>query len=76
MILIHRATIINEGRTFEGSVLIEGEKIKKIFYDEVPKNVLATCRDVVEASGLYLLPCVIDDQVNFRDPVITHKGNI
>jgi hypothetical protein len=42
MILIHRATIINEGRTFEGSVLIEGEKIKKIFYDEVPKNVLAT----------------------------------
>jgi dihydroorotase len=76
MILIHRATIINEGKTFEGSVLIEGEKIKKIFYDEVPKNVLATCRDVVEASGLYLLPGVIDDQVHFREPGLTHKGNI
>ncbi|MDD2226883.1 MAG: amidohydrolase family protein, partial [Dysgonamonadaceae bacterium] len=76
MILIHRATIINEGKTFEGSVLIEGEKIKKIFYDEVPKNVLATCRDVVEASGLNLLPGVIDDQVHFREPGLTHKGNI
>ena len=68
MILIHRATIINEGKTFEGSVLIEGEKIKKIFYDEVPKNVLAKCPDVIEASGLYLLPGVIDDQVHFREP--------
>jgi len=38
--------------------------------------VLATCRDVVEASGLYLLPGVIDDQVHFREPGLTHKGDI
>ena len=37
---------------------------------------MATCRDVVEASGLYLLPGVIDDQVHFREPGLTHKGDI
>jgi dihydroorotase-like cyclic amidohydrolase len=47
MILIHRATIINEGRTFEGSVLIEGEKIKKIFYDEVPKNGIISLKSTI-----------------------------
>ncbi len=76
MILIHQATLINEGKTIEGSVLIEGEKIKKIFYDEVPKNVLAMCRQVIDARGLYLLPGVIDDQVHFREPGLTHKGDI
>ncbi len=76
MILIHQATLINEGKTIEGSVLIEGEKIKKIFYDRVPGNVLAMCRQVIDARGLYLLPGVIDDQVHFREPGLTHKGDI
>ncbi|MCW1735123.1 dihydroorotase [Anaerorudis cellulosivorans] len=76
MILIHQATLINEGKTIEGSVLIEGEKIAKIFYGKVPENVLATCSDVIEAQGLYLIPGVIDDQVHFREPGLTHKGDI
>ncbi|HOV71116.1 MAG TPA: dihydroorotase [Dysgonamonadaceae bacterium] len=76
MTLIHQATIINEGKTTEGSVLIEGEKIGKIFYGKVPEDVLATCSDVIEAQGLYLIPGVIDDQVHFREPGLTHKGDI
>lgn len=76
MILIHQATLINEGKTIKGSVLIEGEKIKKIFYDRVPGNVLAMRRQVIDARGLYLLPGVIDDQVHFREPGLTHKGDI
>ena len=39
-ILIHNAKIINEGNSFKGSLLIEGEKISKIFKDEVPENIL------------------------------------
>ncbi len=76
MILIHQATIINEGKTFKGSVLIEDEKIKKIFHDKVPENVLTRCRNVIDAQGLYLIPGVIDDQVHFREPGLTHKGDI
>lgn len=76
MKLIHKATIINEGRSFIGSVLVEGERISKIFENEVPENILQLCREVIDARGLYLIPGVIDDQVHFREPGLTHKGNI
>lgn len=76
MTLIHNATIINESESFEGSVLIEGEKIAMIFRGQVPENIVKTCRDVIDAQGLYLIPGVIDDQVHFRDPGLTHKGDI
>lgn len=75
MILIHNATIINEGQSFTGSLLIEGELIKEIYKTQVPENILSRAQ-VVDASGLWLLPGVIDDQVHFRDPGLTHKGDI
>ncbi|MDO5523016.1 MAG: dihydroorotase [Bacteroidia bacterium] len=76
MKLIHKATLINEGRSFTGSVLIEGERISKIFENDVPENILQRCSEVTDARGLYLIPGVIDDQVHFRDPGLTHKGDI
>ena len=76
MILIHKATIINEGTTFTGSLLLEGERIARIFREDVPEGVIHACRQVIDARGLYLLPGVIDDQVHFRDPGLTHKGDL
>lgn len=76
MILINKATIINEGSSFIGSVLIEGEKISEIFRDDVPEGIFNSCNKVIDARGLYLMPGVIDDQVHFRDPGLTHKGDL
>ena len=76
MKLIHKATLINEGKSFRGSVLIEGERISKVFTDEVPENILQRCHEVIDAGNLYLIPGVIDDQVHFREPGLTHKGDI
>ncbi|MGE4586819.1 MAG: dihydroorotase [Mangrovibacterium sp.] len=74
--IIHRATIINEGQRYTGSVLLEGECIQKIWKAEkVPEEMLASAR-IIEAYGKYLIPGVIDDQVHFREPGLTHKGEI
>ena len=74
--LIKNATIINEGLKFEGNVLIEGERIKKIFPHTLPSNIELAGVNLIDASGLYLIPGVIDDQVHFREPGLTHKGDI
>lgn len=76
MILIHKATIINEGVSFTGSLLLEGERIARIYREDLPEQLLHSCREVIDARGLYLMPGVIDDQVHFRDPGLTHKGDI
>lgn len=76
MKLIHKATIINEGATFTGSVLLEGERISRVFSGDVPQDVMNACRQVIDARGLYLMPGVIDDQVHFRDPGFTQKGDL
>ncbi|MDR2041139.1 MAG: dihydroorotase [Tannerella sp.] len=73
--LIKNAQIINEGRTFAGSVLISGESIAAV-YEGGAVPVEATGVQVVEASGKWLLPGVIDDQVHFREPGLTHKGSL
>lgn len=75
MILIHNATIINEGRKFNGSVLLEGKTISKIYESAVPEEILNRSK-VIDASGLFLIPGAIDDQVHFREPGLTHKGDI
>ena len=74
--LIKDATIVNEGLKFKGSVLINGEKIEKIFPLVLPADFEITEVEVVDSSGLYLLPGVIDDQVHFREPGLTHKGDL
>ncbi len=72
-ILIRNAKIINEGAIVEGDVLIENEYIRRVEKKGIiPDN---NCT-VIEANGNYLLPGVIDDQVHFREPGLTHKGDI
>ncbi len=74
--LIKNARIINEGQIFNGAVLIDGEFISRIYTtDEVPHE-LASKVAVIDAAGQYLLPGAIDDQVHFREPGLTHKGEI
>lgn len=75
MKLIHQAKIVNEGQIFKGSVLIENDKIKKIFKENVPENILSNS-EVIDAEGMYLLPGVIDDHVHFREPGLTHKATM
>lgn len=74
--LIRNATIVNEGRSFEGHVLISGETIREVFQEEELPEGLSDNTKVIDASGLLLLPGVIDDQVHFREPGLTHKGEI
>ncbi|HEX7585151.1 MAG TPA: dihydroorotase, partial [Prolixibacteraceae bacterium] len=74
--LIKNARIINEGRIFTGSVLIDGEFISKVYSDnEIPAEV-SNGASVIEAAGQCLIPGAIDDQVHFREPGLTHKGEI
>ena len=70
--LIKNATIVNEGKSFLSDMLVAGGKIIS-----VQKNISAA-EDVtvIDATGLHLLPGVIDDQVHFREPGLTHKGDI
>ena len=73
--IIRNATIVNEGRTFIGSVVISGDHIKEIFEGSQPVEISQPYTEI-DASGLFLLPGVIDDQVHFRDPGLTQKGDI
>ena len=72
-ILIKNAKIVNEGKIFEGDVLIEGEYIA-----DIAESISAKHPDtkIVDAEGNYLIPGAIDDQVHFREPGLTHKGDI
>lgn len=69
--LIQNATIVNEGKVFEASLLIEDGVIT-----EISDNILATEETIViDAKGKYLLPGVIDTHVHFRDPGMIHKAD-
>ena len=71
-ILIKNARIVNENQILESDLLIEDDVIHKI-----EKDIDAGTADrVIDAEGKYLLPGVIDDQVHFREPGLTHKGDI
>jgi len=71
-ILIKNAVIVNENRTFKGDVLIENEIIKEVSSDIKA----AEGTEIIDANGSYLIPGMIDDQVHFREPGLTHKANI
>lgn len=79
--IIKNATLVNEGKSFLASVVILGDTIEKI----IPADKQQTTDDglqnydgydIIDATGLLLLPGAIDDQVHFRDPGLTHKGDI
>ncbi len=69
--LIKQAYIVNEGKIILADVLIVGERIENIFSSISDNNA-----EIIDAKNLYLLPGVIDDQVHFREPGLTHKGTI
>ena len=71
-ILISNARLINEGRITDGDLLVEGERIAR-----VGGSISAgPGTRVIDAAGKYLLPGMIDDQVHFREPGLTHKGDL
>ena len=70
-ILIKNAQIVNEGKIIQSDILIENDLISKI-----QPNISEEANQIIDASGKYLLPGVIDDQVHFREPGLTHKGDI
>ena len=69
--LIKNATIVNEGSSFVGDLLLENGIIKKI-----GSSITTNSMTVIDASGKYLIPGLIDDQVHFREPGLTHKATI
>ena len=70
-ILIKNSQIVNEGKIIQSDILIENDLISKI-----EPNISEEADQIIDASGKYLLPGVIDDQVHFREPGLTHKGDI
>tara|TARA_B100001996_G_scaffold123030_1_gene93068 strand:+ start:3411 stop:4751 length:1341 start_codon:yes stop_codon:yes gene_type:complete len=71
--IIKNAKIINEGEIFESDILIEGQYISKVAKSISP-NFPNTI--IIDAEGNYVIPGLIDDQVHFREPGLTYKGNI
>lgn len=70
--LILNANIVNEGKVYEGDVLIKGRFIEVIGKDLASRE----ADTVIDAKGKHLLPGIIDDQVHFREPGLTHKATI
>ena len=70
-ILISQATLVNEGKQYIADVLVQNGRIAK-----VADKIEASADQVIDAKGLMLLPGFIDDQVHFRDPGLTAKGDI
>lgn len=75
--IIKNAALVNEGATYLASVVISGDKIEKIIHGEDSDD-FSRWRNhsIIDAKGMYLLPGAIDDQVHFRDPGLTYKGDI
>ena len=71
-ILFKNATVFNEGKSVVTDVLIQNEIIQKIDQNIEPQSSVK----VIDLEGKWLLPGCIDDQVHFREPGLTHKGNI
>ena len=73
--IIRNAILVNEGIKVKGNVLIDNGIIAKIYLNDVPQEILNEC-EIIDATGKYLLPGIIDDQVHFREPGLTHKAEI
>lgn len=73
-LLIRNATIVNEGHSFKGDLLINNDLISNVGI--IPETSLTPDTEVIDANGLLLLPGLIDDQVHFREPGLTHKADI
>ncbi len=71
--LIKNARIVNEGKVFEGDLLVRDDRI-----DQIGRSISSKSNNtkIIEAEGNYLIPGFIDDQVHFREPGLTHKETI
>ncbi len=69
--LIKNATIVNEDELFVSDILIDGQ-----FIVQIDKDITDETAAIIDAEGLVLMPGAIDDQVHFREPGLTHKGEI
>lgn len=72
--LVFGGNIVNEGRTFRGSIVIEGGVVADIIEDDTAPR--GTYDNTVDATGAFVLPGVIDSHVHFRDPGLTQKADI
>ena len=71
-VLIKNGLVVNEGRSEVKDVLIEGQRIERVEQHISPR----TNEKLIDASGMWVLPGLIDDQVHFREPGLTHKAEI
>ena len=71
--LIKNGTIVNEGRSFLGDLVVDGEQIEEIYEGKAPRGIYD---QVIDASGCFVLPGVIDDHVHFREPGLTRKADV
>lgn len=69
--VIKGGQVINEGKTFKADIIIENDLIVDIVPEAKEENA-----EIIHAEGLFVIPGVIDDQVHFREPGLTHKGSI
>lgn len=72
--IVEGGTIVNEGRTFDGTIVIEDGKITQIIQGNINPEV--SLDEVIDASGCFVLPGIIDDHVHFREPGLTEKADI
>jgi dihydroorotase len=73
---IKNALIINENRRFIGCLKVTGEFIESIYEGEPEPQEFLKNHIVIDGAGLWLMPGMIDDQVHFREPGLTHKGDL
>jgi dihydroorotase len=70
-LILKNGTLVNEGSIYESDIAIKGDRIEKI-----SSSINAEAKKIIDLDGKYILPGLIDDQVHFREPGLTHKGNI
>ncbi|MCM1333068.1 MAG: dihydroorotase [Bacteroides sp.] len=75
-LILFNGTIINENNSFKGYVVIDGDTITDVAEGTPGKDLIADATEAIDVKGAYILPGAIDDQVHFRDPGLTHKGDI
>ena len=74
--LLFNASIVNEGKHYTGYVVIAGDKIAEVGAGVPAESLLSGSDEIIDLGGAMLLPGVIDDQVHFREPGLTHKADI
>lgn len=74
--IIYNGLIINEGREFVGSIIIDNDIISYIVEGNLDNVILSTADSTINAEGCWVIPGAIDDQVHFREPGLTHKADI